>query len=338
MTVTMSTKHALLTAARATGLARIARAASASSLRILGYHGLWVTPGHAFGDCTFIAPEQFAARMARLKASGLPVLSLDDAVARLATGTLPANAVVITIDDGWASTYTHMLSILERHGLPATLYATTWYSEHPIPVVNVAVDYLVAAAGRGDVGRADVIARIEALPVDERTTALRAFGRELGVEEAWFDLRQFHNMTPAELADARCRGIDIQLHTHRHIDVATRVDDLPGEIAANRAFLQRAVPGLTLDHFCYPGGGYHPRADAYLAAAGVKSATLITEGINPPGSNPHALRRLLDGRNVDDATFDAYLDGSLHYLSSLRTLLSPSHRDHDDAAILDRAG
>ena len=317
-------KRALLTAARISGLDALARAASAGSLRILGYHGIWITPGHAFGDCTFIAPEQFEARMARVKASGLPVLALGDAVTRLAEGTLPARAVVITIDDGWATTYTHMLPVLERYALPATLYATTWYSQHAIPVVNVAVDYLISAAGR-DIDRDAAIRAIEALPVDSREDALRAFGRDVGVDEAWFDRRQFHNMTAAELADAHARGLDIQLHTHRHIDVATRVDELSREIADNRAFLEAAVPGIALDQFCYPGGGYHPRADAVLAAAGVRSATLIREGINAPGANPQTLRRLLDGRTVDDATFDAYLSGALHYLSTLRTIVSPSH-------------
>ena len=314
----MSIKTALLKAARISGLSTAARNRTAASLRILGYHGLWITPGFAFGDCTFIGVDQFDARMVRLRRSAVPVLPLGEAVARQAAGTLPANAVVITIDDGWATTYTHMLPILERYGLPATLYATTWYSQHDLPVINVAVDYLLQAAGRPLAERDAAIDAIETLPVRDRLAALRAFGASLGVDEAWYDLRQFHNMTVAEIADAHARGLDIQLHTHRHIDVATRVDELPREIADNRAFLEAAVPGIRLDHFCYPGGGYHPRADGYLDAAGVRSSTLITEGINPPGTNPHRLRRLLDGRNIDDETFDAYLSGSLHYLSSLR--------------------
>jgi hypothetical protein len=58
-----------------------------------------------------------------------------------------------------------------------------------------------------------------------------------------------------------------------------------------------------------------------LAAAGVRSATLVTEGLNAPGADPLALRRLLDGRRVSDAEFDAYLSGLLHYTAKLRALL-----------------
>src|SRR4051812_14102841 len=188
----MFLKHEFLTMARATGLSRVARRATRSRLRILCYHGLWVTPGVAFGDCMFIPPEKFEARMAWLKRSGHPVLALSEAVDRLADGSLPEAAVAITIDDGWVSTFTHMLPVLEKYGLPATLYATTWYAGRDLPVVNVAVDYLRAAAGRLDIDRAAKIAEIEALPVAQRLAALTAFGAELRVGEAWLDTRQFN--------------------------------------------------------------------------------------------------------------------------------------------------
>ena len=56
-----------------------------------------MTPGHQFGDCLFIPPEQFEARMTRLARSGLPILPLGEAVERLGAGTLPDAAVAITI-------------------------------------------------------------------------------------------------------------------------------------------------------------------------------------------------------------------------------------------------
>ena len=144
----MLPKRALLRAARWTGLSMLARRATGAQLRILCYHGLWLAPGAPFGNCLFMTPDRFAARMARLARSGLPVLPLGEAVERLAANRLPRAAVVITIDDGWASTHSHMLPVLERQRLPATLYATTWYAGRDLPVVNVAVDYLIANRDR----------------------------------------------------------------------------------------------------------------------------------------------------------------------------------------------
>ncbi|MGZ8997219.1 MAG: polysaccharide deacetylase family protein [Allosphingosinicella sp.] len=316
----MSLKQTVLKAAHSTGLAAATRRATAGQLRILAYHGLWVTPGHPFGNRLFMSPGQFEARMKRLRRSGLPVLQLGEAVELLADGGLPDAAVVITIDDGWVSTFTHMLPILEAEGLPATVYATTWYSGRDLPVVDVAVTYLAKAAGRKGLDRSAKVDEIEALPVDQRLAALRQFGAALGVDEAWLELRQFNLMSLEQLALAACRGIEVQLHTHRHIDVTEQVDSLPGEIAENRAFLAQASGG-SLDHFCYPSGTFHPRAPELLAACGVRSATLVEEGLNPPGSNPYKLRRFLDGRSVSDAEFDAYLSGVLHFLRPLSALL-----------------
>lgn len=313
-------KRAALKLAGLAGLSALARRATASQLRILCYHGLWLAPGAPHGNCLFMTPALFADRMARLARSGRPVLPLGEAVELLAANRLPAGAVVITIDDGWASTHSHMLPVLEAHRLPATLYATTWYAGRALPVVNVAVDYLIAASARRDQNRAAAIHRIETLPEADRLDALRAYGRALGVGEAWLACRQFHLMGQDELADAHARGLDIQLHTHRHIDVASRIGQLVPEIEANRAALRPATGGATAEHFCYPSGTFHPAAPALLAASGVRSATLVSEGLNAPGASLYALRRFVDGQHVPMAGFQAYLDGTLHYLSLARAL------------------
>jgi peptidoglycan/xylan/chitin deacetylase (PgdA/CDA1 family) len=303
------------------GLAAVARRATRSQLRILCYHGVWVTPGFEFGNHIFIGADQFERRMARLKRSGRPVLPLGEAVERLVHDDLPDAAVAITIDDGWASTLTHMVPVLEAYELPATLYASTWYSGHDLPVVNVAADYLRAAAGRRDIDLPARIAEIEALPVEARLQALRDFGATLGVAEHWLERRQFSNMSAAEIAEAGRRGLDIQLHTHRHIDVTMRVDELPGEIADNRAFLSAATGERRFEHFCYPSGRFHPRAPELLAASGVRSATTTERGLNAPGSDLYALRRFLDGRRVTNLQFDAYLSGLLHFTSRFSRLI-----------------
>lgn len=319
----MFLKHTFLTMARTTGLTRVARKATRSQLRILCYHGVWVTPGFEFGDCMFIPPERFEARMAWLKRSGAAVLPFAEAVDRLADGSLPEAAIAITIDDGWVSTFTHMLPVLEKYRLPATLYATTWYAGRDLPVVNVAVEYLRAAAGRHDVDGAAKIAQIEALPVERRLPALRAFGAELGAGEAWLESRQFNIMSAPELAECHRRGLDVQLHTHRHIEVDKQVEALPEEIEENRAYLRAAIGDLPFNHFCLPSGANHPKARSLLAASGVRSATLVTPGLNAPGTDPYSLRRFLDGRSISEAEFEAYLSGVLHYVVPLRAVWPP---------------
>lgn len=55
------------------------------------------------------------------------VLPLDEAVRRLTTGTLPARALSITFDDGYADNHDVALPILQRHGLSATFFVATGF-------------------------------------------------------------------------------------------------------------------------------------------------------------------------------------------------------------------
>jgi peptidoglycan/xylan/chitin deacetylase (PgdA/CDA1 family) len=317
-------KEGLLHAARCGGLLALARPWSRKGLRILAYHGLWTTPGYQYGDRLFISPEQFERRMIWLKNSDYTILPLGEAVRRLAEDCLPDFAVAITIDDGWASTYSHMLPILERLGLPATVYVTTWYSARQSPVVNVAVDYMLKRAGQSPERATAIADEITRRPsLEDREEALRSLATDLDIStQEWWDTRQFHVMSSAEIRDADQRGLDIQLHTHRHRSVSQNVDHLEVEIADNRAALAAACNrgGTSFDQFCYPSGDYNASAEAILKAAGIRSATLVEEGVNFAGTNVYQLRRFLDGRSVSQAAFEAYLSGALEVYRLAREL------------------
>jgi len=308
-------KQAVLATAERLGLFALARRASAAKLRILCYHGLWTTPGFQYGDRLFMPPDQFERRMTRLKRSGQPVLGLDEAVTALREERLPPGAVVVTIDDGWASTHTHMLPVLEALGLPSTVYVTSWYVGRELPVVNKAVDYLYARAGQDTARTPATAAAIDALPYERREPALRDLSMSLGIPLDWWETRQFHSMTAAEVADCVRRGMDVQLHTHRH---RASPANLGPELEENRALLAAwtGLPAGHFAHFCYPSGEYEPEAEPVLAAQGVRSATLVDQGTNASTAHPYRLRRFLDGRSVTDAEFDAYLAGALDVLDA----------------------
>ncbi len=142
--------------------------------------------------------------------------------------------------------------------------------------------------------------------------------------DEWWESRQFHLMSAAEIGAADRRGLDIQLHTHRHRSSTVASDHLEREIADNRAALARACgrPEQSFRHFCYPSGLAHSSAVAVLEAAGVGSATLTESGINPPGANPYRLRRFLDGRLVSEAAFEAYLCGAQALFRTVKSLVT----------------
>ena len=352
-------KQKLLELARITGGFAVARHTLPKHLRILGYHGLWITSGFQFGDRLFISPEQFEKRMTWLKKSHYPVLGLDEAITRLADGTLPDNSVVITIDDGWKSTYTHMLPILERLQLPATVYVTSWYADKQYPVLNVALNYVLQQSTvaeftwhppaqsaltlqLGDKEHRQATAlkldrMLQELPTSaERLHEFREICRLAGVStEPWWSNGQFHLMNRDEIKRAHQRGLNIQLHTHRHRNVDVQLGLLAAEVADNRSFLVEACGSDQLAHFCYPNGRYDPAAAEVLAHAGIKSAVLTETGLNPPHANPYALRRFLDGRSVTQEEFEAYLCGALDlYAAAAGRLRAAEPRSKADLDLL----
>ncbi len=322
-------QEAALKLARALGAFAISGMAVRRRLRVLAYHGLWITPGFQFGDRLFMSPEQFERRMNWLKKSKYEVLPLAEAIDALLIGSLPRNCVVITIDDGWKSTYTHMLPILESLQLPATVYVTTWYVENQAPTINVALRYILQRSRRTEFDWPDagisyresrgqsleqlagtLSDQLQEIPtLDQRLHALREICRLLEVPtEPWWSSGQFHLMQKDEIKDAVVRGLDIQLHTHRH---SSKSSQLAKEIDDNRKSLAQACGDANLQHFCYPSGNFDDAAIDILVEAGIRSATTCEEGLVSAKTHPYRIPRFLDGRSITQAKFEAYMSGTL---------------------------
>lgn len=91
------------------------------TIPILCYHRF----GGAAGKMS-ISPDLFAAQMEWLARNDYRVIRLSQLAGFLqGREALPKRSVVITIDDGYESTYRHALPILRRHNFPATLFAYT---------------------------------------------------------------------------------------------------------------------------------------------------------------------------------------------------------------------
>ena len=327
-------KELILLLAKCCGMFRLSRWITRRDLRILAYHGIWIGSGH-FGNYLYMSADKFSRRMRQLKALNMPVLPLGEALSRMDSGTLPDQAVVLTIDDGWYSTYLHMLPELEAQHFPATLYLTTYYAENPYPVFEVLIEYMfsqtaersidpaklgvgvgagMAISDAGDRDRAKLMVKTYASEMDDersRQAFARKLGRELGVDyEYLLENRVFNLVSLGQAADMFRRGLDIQLHTHRH-RVSHRGDEcLARELDDNRASLDKVITGRR-EHFCYPSGIYDVSLWPVLSSAGIVSATTTDVGLVRQDTPRYALPRILDGEQVSDIEFEAELSGLL---------------------------
>lgn len=332
-----------LTALKRLGILGLCRRLKRPGILILCYHGFSRADEHEFAPLLFMRREVFLRRMELLARSGLEVIDLDTALEKLRTGDIRTNYAVVTLDDGWVGCHETLLEMSRRFGFPCTLYVTTYYIEHPLPVFNVLFRYLLFQArdrslplaglveGRADSidlrrseGRAAALAVLneysERLPRAGRLDFTRRCAAALGIDLDRIDGKGVARlMTPAQVRELTAAGVDIQLHTHRHFGRKT-VDEpelLAPEIDRNRELLG-PLAGRELRHFAYPSGYCHPRQIPWLERLGVHSAVTTNLGWNFSGASPYALKRFVDGDSTPEIRFEAELAGVTDLLRRLR--------------------
>lgn len=87
---------------------------------ILGYHDF--TDGRSTNDM-IINIDDFRSQMQTIKDSGIPVISMSDFLAwKRGEKDIPAECLMITIDDGWKATHTLAMPVLKEFGYPFTIF------------------------------------------------------------------------------------------------------------------------------------------------------------------------------------------------------------------------
>lgn len=306
-------------------------------LLILCYHGISRTDEHLWRPPLFLQPSFFRRRMEAIYEGGYRVLPLAEALRRSREGSLPPKCLTLTFDDGELGFYTHAFPILQEFGFPATVYLSTYYVEKRLPVVSVFLSY-VLWSGRGhrveaelsELGRTDLDVRepegrtrtwtaiMEAMNRNDlrsvaKDRVIRDVAHALDVDyERLRSERRLELMAPTEIEELAERGVDFQLHTHRHRTPDDRAEFLD-EISANRKVIRR-ITGTDPEHFCYPSGRYNEQLVAWLREAGVVSATTCDPGLASPSSDPLLLPRLVDVPTLRPVEFEAWLSGIADWL------------------------
>jgi peptidoglycan/xylan/chitin deacetylase (PgdA/CDA1 family) len=213
----------------------------------------------------------------RLLKTWFDILSLPAAVEALAAGRLPARALAITFDDGYADNFTVALPILQRHAVSATFFIASAYLDGGRMWNDTVIESLrscsLPAVELGALGLGThplrttserrtaierILARVKYLPPKDREAAVGAVAQLCGVA-----LPNDLMLTSAQVRHLRDAGMTIGAHTVNHPILARLADDdARDEIARGKAALERIL-GEPVRLFAYPNG--KPRHD-YLAS------------------------------------------------------------------------
>lgn len=237
------------------------------------------------------------------------VLTLGEAVRKLAAGTLPPCAAVITFDDGYADNYGEARAILLKHGVPATFFIATgfldggrmWNDDVIEGVRRVAKgtldlsEYQLGVHHLGDVGSRvrcyqKILLGLKYRPHDVRQSIAREVARTCGLEEASALM-----MTSSELLALSQSGMEIGAHTDTHPILCSLSDhEAEQEISRGRSRLEEIL-GRSVNVFAYPNGvpgvDYVGSHVDMVRRAGFAAAVSTAAGVARQGSDRQQLPR-----------------------------------------------
>ncbi len=284
----------------------LAPGGSAGRLSILIYHRVLAS------EDSLVTWDPTAAqfdRQMRALANYFTPLPLTEAVPRLANRDLPARAVCVTFDDGYADNVDVALPILARHGVAATFFIASGYLDGGRMWNDTVIESIRAHAGPsidlaswglgllrlGTISErraaiATILPALKHLPPYERD----ARAAELA-DRAGAPLRRDLMMREDQVRLLRSAGMEIGAHTMSH-PILTRLgdDDARREIIESRERLG-AIVSEPVTLFAYPNG---KPGDDYGAAhvrmvkdAGFRAAVSTAWGVASGSADLHQLPR-----------------------------------------------
>ena len=246
-------------------LAHALPATRANRLMILIYHRVHARPDPMFRSET--TAETFDWHMAALRRHCHPVPLLEG-VRALQSGTLPARAVTVTFDDGYADNAAVALPILQRHDVPATFFVASGYLNGgrmwndsiieairrapaaELDLTEFGLDRVTLGSeeARGPVVEA-LIRSIKHRPPAERQALVDGLCSRIGAR-----LPDDLMMSDAQVRQLAEAGMEIGAHTVSH-PILLKLSDAAArnEIDGSRQALQ-AITGKDIRAFAYPNG------------------------------------------------------------------------------------
>lgn len=279
-----------------------------------------------------VAPEAFVAMTDALREEGIEIVSLDEALARLADSRGSRPFVSLTFDDGYRDNYDHLWPIVREREIPVTIYVTPGFIDRTAPMWWYGLDAIIARHDRvalrfaeGErTARARTLAEKESAfaglrqalltaSAASRRSALASMGERYAIDfPAIADAAAMTWDMVGELAESGL--VEIGAHTASHPPLATlSAANAYAEIRGSKERLEEEI-GRPVRHFAFPYGDVTTtglRETELAAQAGFASATTTRQGalFAAHSRTPHALPRFPMGADDSPVSLKIKLSG-----------------------------
>src|SRR5258708_7164905 len=310
------------------------RKAALPKFLILCYHRVGIGGVPLYSE---LSPDVFEAQMRFLKKE-YRIVSLEQICQGLQGPTTAEPSVAITFDDGYQDVYRYAFPILRKYRIPATVYLiadsvdtgrASWYDRiflalqvMPAGRLEVELDRLRCFQLTSRVSRlcaaADIVSCLRKLPNERRKECCADLeGRaELPTKQLDGRMLNWEQVQVMQNAD-----VTFGSHTVTHPAVSRLTPaEMEYELSESKKRLETKL-GTPVEDFAFPFG--HPEdcgveAAALLRQYGYRSAVTTVPGVNAPGANPFALRRIQIGEEHTSLQMFA-LNLTKHFLLASRT-------------------
>ena len=305
--------------------------ASRKHAAILTYHGVHSEP-LPFKLWTQLSAVAFEEQMAHL-AKHFNCVAFSKLLQYLEERALPPRTVVITFDDGFLNNYTTAYPILEKYGLPATIFLSAGFigtdriiwSERLACIVSLLRDetfsYRDQVFSIADVAERSRLFRVIAGDLKQHHHHIIDDHIEQLMRDADLSLKDvnastmYHNlrlMNWAQISELVSGGlIEIGAHTVNHT-ILSRLSEQEAEdeISRSKDIIEHHVNDVP--YFAYPNGGvadYGQEHRCMAERAGFKAVVNAMLGTVTVNSDPYDLHRLSIGSDCSLKEFDYLLNG-----------------------------
>lgn len=219
-------------------------------------------------------------QLSALRRRGVRILPLAHALDLLETGAPVQNAVVLTVDDGYADFHDLALPVFAAFDCPVTVFLTSGFLDKRTRLWWDTVRLALSRSGR----ESEADSRIEALKrmgEAERIGAVAALARESGVRDDEPALGPYAPMTWDMVRAAAQRGVTFGPHTVTH-PILSRVDAAQSKFEIEESWRRlRQETEAAVPVFCYPNGDAGDQGEreyALVAMAGFRAALSTIPG------------------------------------------------------------
>lgn len=255
------------------------------------------------------------------------VVSLNDLIVHLESGS-PETVLAVTFDDGYRDNYQNAFPILERYGVPATIFLTTgcldsgrapWFEDLAAAVKATSREYLDVEI---DIPRRlwmrtpeerlqshhTLLALLRQLSNDDRETQLAVLLENLGRSDV--TQRRDVMLTWDQVRHMKQHRVDFGGHTVTH-PFLSRLP--PPQVAWEISECKRRIESelqASVNHFAYPNGrgdDFLPSTKDAILASGYLAAVTTEWGLNYASTDRLELRRSGPWEE-DEALFASKLD------------------------------